>query len=155
MSGTHCASSGAPAVIGVAANATDATNQQRSSDALSPCSRAPAPAPATPPPPPTITPKFRTGGWQGNFKAYVSEVERWHDSVMRTYYYGNVFVDVFAANSTTFEYYTKLYRFVKGIRGANASVPTAATAVAGDSAPHRTMHAAGDRATFSLPPRMR
>lgn len=96
-----------------------------------------------------------TGGWQGNFKAYVSEVERWHDSVMRTYYYGNVFVDVFAANSTTFEYYTKLYRFVKGIRGANASVPTAATAVAGDSAPHRTMHAAGDRATFSLPPRMR
>lgn len=60
---------------------------------------------------------------------YVEEVESWHDSVMRTYYYGNVFASVFSANKTSFEYYTRLYNFVKGIRGANATATAPSSAV--------------------------
>ena len=34
---------------------------------------------------------------------------------MKTFYYGNIFVNYYSANSTNFAYYTKLYNFVKGI----------------------------------------
>lgn len=62
----------------------------------------------------------QAGGWQGNFDTYIERVNAWQaesGSIMRTYYYGNVFVTDYASNRTIFEYYTKLFRFVKGIRG--------------------------------------
>lgn len=61
----------------------------------------------------------QAGGWQGNFDTYLERVTGWESatgSIMRTYYYGNVFVTDYAANSTIFDYYTRLYKFVKRIR---------------------------------------
>jgi hypothetical protein len=61
----------------------------------------------------------QAGGWQGNFDTYVKTVGSWQamaGSIMRTYYYGNIYVTYFASNSTNFPYYTKLFNFVKHIR---------------------------------------
>ena len=61
----------------------------------------------------------QAGGWQGNFDTYLERVTDWESangSIMRTYYYGNAFVTDYAANSTIFDYYTRLYKFVKRIR---------------------------------------
>ena len=61
----------------------------------------------------------QAGGWRGNFDTYVAEVEAWQaaaGSIMRSFYYGNIFVTYYAANRTMFPYYTKLFNCVKGIR---------------------------------------
>ena len=61
----------------------------------------------------------QAGGWEGNFQTYLDRVNGWMSesgSIMRTYYYGNVFVTDYASNSSMFSFYTKLYEFVKQIR---------------------------------------
>jgi hypothetical protein len=60
----------------------------------------------------------QAGGWKGNFDTYVQTVQNWTargGSILRTYYYGNIYVTYYAANRSDFPYYTKLWKFVKGI----------------------------------------
>ena len=56
--------------------------------------------------------------WRESFDAYLAHVNAWAKQgsgrLMRSYYYGNAFVTSFATNATNFEYYERLYRFVKG-----------------------------------------
>jgi hypothetical protein len=52
--------------------------------------------------------------WQTSFSSYLDHVSSWKGAIMRAYYNGNVFVNDFAANSSHFSFYTKLYEFVKG-----------------------------------------
>lgn len=42
-----------------------------------------------------------------------------HDSVLRTYYFGNVFAEVYSANATLYPFYERLYKFVKGSEDLN------------------------------------
>ena len=62
----------------------------------------------------------QAGGWRGNFDTYLQTVNAWQaeaGSIMRTYYYGNMFVAEYAmGNASNFEYYTRLWNFVKGVR---------------------------------------
>eukprot|EP00942_MAST-04A_sp_MAST-4A-sp1_P011844 g11844.t1 len=59
------------------------------------------------------------GGWMGNFHTYLQEISNWEKesniNIMKTYYYGNIFVEEYSGNKTNFPYYQSLYRFVKGI----------------------------------------
>jgi hypothetical protein len=55
------------------------------------------------------------GGWRGNFDTYLAQVSSWKGAILRSYYYGNVFVTDYAANHSNFDYYTRLWRFVKGM----------------------------------------
>lgn len=36
-------------------------------------------------------------------------------SIMKTYYYGNIFVTYYARNASMFSFYSKLYNFTKGV----------------------------------------
>lgn len=56
----------------------------------------------------------QAGGWRTSFAAYIEHISKWQGSIMRAYYNGNTFVNVFASNSSDFAYYQQLYSFVKG-----------------------------------------
>ena len=68
----------------------------------------------------------QVASWQDSFTTYLDHVSAWPQSPMKTYYFGNAFVNTFAANASNFEFYQQLYYFVKG----NYTAVTAATATA-------------------------
>ena len=60
----------------------------------------------------------QAGGWEGNFETYLETVHDWEStggSIMKTYYYGNIFVTYYARNASMFSFYSKLYNFTKGV----------------------------------------
>jgi hypothetical protein len=67
----------------------------------------------------------QAGGWEGNFETYLDTVGEWEvqgGSIMKTYYYGNIYVTYYARNESMFPYYMKLHDFVKGIKPSNQSI---------------------------------
>lgn len=36
-------------------------------------------------------------------------------AIMKTYYYGNIYVTYYARNESMFPFYTKIYNFTKGV----------------------------------------
>jgi hypothetical protein len=61
----------------------------------------------------------QAGGWENSFWTYLERVRDWEREsgthIMKTYYYGNVFVNYYAQNTSYFAFYTKLFNYIKGI----------------------------------------
>ena len=61
----------------------------------------------------------QANGWEGNFDTYLERVRNWEKEsgthVMKSYYYGNVYVHYYAHNASLFKYYKNLFNFIKNI----------------------------------------